>query len=306
MKKSKKKNVLESEVLTRFYDVKTYIFNKYYNIFMNKLDIGNVDYQQKEYILRNMWGVGTLSCFPLKGTKGATEHPQGLLVFCGYAPIDYNTYDWPVHATLINKRGVSFIPSTVQTIDKDIVIGFAQRNKKPIKYIVDYYARKIALVETAIQTQILAQKMPFVFATTPENKEKVEELWLNILDDNPALFIDALSIEEIKVLLTNGNFNIDKLRSLVTDYENELRESIGLDNLGVHEKKEHLVNKEIEANDEITEDSGSCIFDCLTEWSAQIKKIFNYDMPITWKDSKKSDEKEAEVAEEDTEQEEEI
>lgn len=294
-KKKAKTNVLERQVLTSFNSVLTFLRNKYYNIILNKIGISNVDYQQRDYILKNFWEVGTLAAFKLKGTEGSKDAPNGLMVFCGYAPVMYNTYDYPIQCTLINKRGVKFIPTGLQKIDEDVVIGFCNRNKKSIRFIVDYYAKQIAFIKSVIQTQLLAMKMPFLLATTPENKEKMEALWNSILSDETCLFLDPIDLEAIKVLITSTNFNIDKLKALCDDIENELKETLGLDNLGVHEKKEHLINSEIEANNEITDDSSNIMIDCLNEFALQIQKVFKYPIQFYWKESEeveKSEEKE--------------
>lgn len=301
MKKKIKTSVLESEILTRFEDVKSFIVNKYYNVFMNKLGVKGADYQQRDYILRQFWATGTIAMFVLKGSE-TEETPQGLAVFCPYAPIDYNTYDWPVHCTLINKRGVPFIPAGVQTIDKDVCIGFIQRNHKGIKFIVDYYAKRIALIRSVMQTQLIAKKMPFVLATTPENKENLMDLWNDILSDNPALFKDFDVIGNVNALNLTSTYELDKLESLADNEENHLKEILGIDNLGVHEKKEHLINKEIDANNQQTEDSASCIIDCLEEFSESIKKTFNYDLRFEWKNSIQEEKEEKDFTESEEEE----
>lgn len=303
-KHEKRLDSAQKDVLTTFQEVKTFIIRKYYNIYMNKLDIEGVDYQQKDFILRKFWADGTIAGFLMEGTKKSDEYPQGMPVFCGYAPCEYNIYDWPIKCTLINTRGVKFIPSSVQEINKDVVIGFAQRTKQPIYYIVEYYAKKIALCESAIQTQILAQKMPFLLATSPDNKTKMENLLGKLLGDMPALFLDADEINELKTLITGTNFTFDKISAKAEDYENKLRECLGLDNLGVGEKKEHLINSEIEANDEITDDSGSIIVDCMNEWADQYRKVFNVSkFKFIWRETKKIEEQEAENIEQEEDKE---
>lgn len=293
MKRQKNIESLQRKILSTFDEVRNFIFNKYYNIFMNKIDIEGVDYQQKDYILKTFWSVGSIAGFIMKGTEKTKDYPNGLPVFCQYAPYEYNLYDYPIKATLINKRGVPFIPSTPQEVNKDIVIGFAQRTKKPIKFIVEYYAKKIALCEIVIQTQLLAKKMPFLIGTTPENKTKMENLVENLFSDIPAIYLDADDINALKVLITGGNYEIDKLQNLENDYENKLRECIGLDNLGIGEKKEHLINQEIEANNEVTEDSGSIVIDCLNEFGMQFQNVLNYPLKFRWKESERIEKEEA-------------
>ena len=293
MKEKKSFKELEREILITFNQTKNFIVNKYYNLFMNEYEIGNVDYEQKDFILRKLWGEGHIATFKLDGTKGAKAHPQGLLVFTDFAPTKYNIYDFPIECTLINTRGVNFIPSTPQKINEDVVIGYAQRNKKPVYFVVEYYAKKIALTESAIQMNLLAQKCPWLLATTPENKEKMKNFYGDLLDDTNGLFIDAQAIDGIKTLITGAPYTIDKLYSHARSLEDELREYLGLDNLGVQEKKEHLVQIEVQSNNQVTNKSAYTFLDCMQEWSDKVKKVLDYEMPITRKHSEKIEEQEA-------------
>lgn len=303
MKKKNKSSALERKILTTFDETYTFIMNKYYNVFMNKLGVEGADYKQRDFMLRQFWAVGTIAFFIIKGTEGAEDSPQGLPCFCGYAPVDYDTYDWPVHCTLINKRGVPFIPAGLQEIDKDVCIGFIQRNHKGVKFIVEYYAKRIAFIKSVMQSQLLAQKMPFVLATTPENKEQMEDLWNDILEDFPALFKDIDAIQNMNVLQVASIFNADKLQDMADHEENNLKEILGIDNLGVHEKKEHLITKEIDANNQQTEEGASCIIDTLEEFSEQIKKVFGYTLSFKWKNTESEEKEEASLAEEKEEEE---
>lgn len=302
-KKKRNTSYLEKKVLTSFDETYTFIMNKYYNVFMNKLGVEGADYQQRDYMLRQFWANGTIAFFIIKGTEGTEENPNGLACFCGYAPVTYNTYDFPIKCTLINKRGVPFIPAGLQEVDKDVCIGFIQRNHKGIKFIVEYYAKRIAFIKSVMQSQLLAQKMPFVLATTPENKEQMEDLWNDILEDFPALFKDIDQIQNMTALQVASIFNADKLQELADQEENNLKEILGIDNLGVHEKKEHLITKEIDANNQQTEEGASCIIDTLEEFSEQIKKVFNYTLTFRWKNTASEEKQEASLAEEKEEEE---
>lgn len=294
MSKEKKSfKELEKKVLTSFEATKNFIINKYYNLFMNNYEIEGVDYEQKDYILRKLWGEGSIACFKIKETEGAADHPQGLLVFTQFSPLMYNLYDYPIEVTLINTRGVNFIPSSPQHVNKDVVIGYAQRNKKPVYFIVEYYAKKIALVESAIQMNVLAQKCPWLLATTPENKEKMRKFYGDLLEDTNGLFIDSQAIDGVKTLITGAPYTIDKLYSHSKSLEDELREALGFNNLGVQEKKEHLVNIEVKANNEITKSSSDSFEDCMIEFADKIKDVLEYDVNIYSKQSQRVMQEEA-------------
>ena len=50
--------------------------------------------QQKDFIMRKFWGMGTVACRPIENTD--------LLVFAPYAAATYNLYDYPETVSLIN------------------------------------------------------------------------------------------------------------------------------------------------------------------------------------------------------------
>lgn len=286
MKEKKSLTQLEKEVLVTFRETKHFIVNKYYNLFMNAYDIKGVDYEQKDFILKKFWSEGHIATFKLNGTEGAKDHPQGLLVFTDFCPTMYNIYEFPIACTLVNTRGVNFIPSTVQKVNKDVVLGYAQRNKKPIYFIVEYYAKRIALVESAIQMNVLAQKCPWLLGTTPDNKEKMQEFYGKLLADTNGLFIDAQTIDNIKTLITGAPYTIDKLETRAKSLENDLREYLGFDNLGVQEKKEHLINIEVKSNDEIIEANSNSFLDCMKEFADKVKEVLEYDLDFELKNKK--------------------
>ena len=275
--------------------------NKYYNLFMNNFKMSdNIDYQQKEYILKRMWADGQIACFKLKGTEGSNEHPQGLLVFCPFAPDGWNIYDFPISVHLINTKGVRFIPVTSQIIDKDCVIGFCQRNHKSVKEMTRYYIEKIVNIEIVIDINLTASKMPYLIGSEYEDAKVLKEIFDLLQADNPALFCKLSEVDKLKALVSGAPYIIDKLYDLKNALENELREYLGLDNLGGVEKKEHLITSEVESNNEVIQASENCFIDCMKEFFARITKVLGVDVSI---DVNKTEEK---PVDEENEQEEEI
>ena len=253
--------------------------NKYYNLYMNSLKWKGIDNEQVDFIMRKFWSVGTIASFIAEGTQGE-EYPQGMIVFTEYAPCMYNIYDFPILATLVNNRGVPFIPTTPQKINTDIVIGYAQRNKKGISELVNYYINKLTNIEITIQVNLIAQKSPWLLGTTPENQNKMEEFWSNLISDNPKLFASIEDVEKAKALISGAPYTIDKLYNYKVAVENELREYLGLTNLGVSEKKEHLITEEVKSNNEVTSRSSECILNPLQEFCERVKMYLGYDISV--------------------------
>ena len=258
--------------------IKNYYILKYYNLFMNSYKFTGLDYQQKDFLLRKLWAVGTLACFKLNITT--PQYPQGTLVLCPYAVSTLNIYDYPVNVNLVKLKSVNFIPNTIQEVDKDVVLVWGQRNKRPILDLVDYLCDKITDVEMTLRTNLKSQKTPWIIGYTPESQTQKEQI-KNIIDsDEPYLFMELGDPNQAKALLSGTTYNCDKLYALKQCYENELREYLGINNLGVNEKKEHLITSEIDVNNEIIESSGECFLDCLKEWCQRVKEVLGYDISV--------------------------
>lgn len=268
----------EKNLISRAEIFQAYL-NKYYNLFMNSLKWKGIDNEQVDFIMRKFWSNGGVATFIAKGTKGE-EYPQGMIVFTDFAPNMYNIYNFPIEVTLVNNKGVPFIPLTPQKVNTDVVIGYAQRNKKGIKEIVNHYIDKLTNIEITIQTNLLAQKCPWIIGTTPESQNKMEEFWSNLISDNPKLFASLEEVEKAKALVSGAPYTIDKLYNYKMAIENELREYLGLDNLGVGEKKEHLITEEIKSNNEVTSRSSECILNPLQEFCERVKIYLGYDISV--------------------------
>lgn len=277
LQKRKEESAVTRELIYAFY------LNKYYSLFMNKYDITGVDYQQKDFILRKFWSDGRLACFKLKGTEGSSDHPQGLGVFCPYAPNRYNIYDYPIYVTLVNIRGVTFIPAGLQKVDEDVVIGYCQRNKKPVFSLVDFYLQKIVDAEIVIKLNLKAQKTPWIIGATPEDAKKMKLILENIEGDNPDLFVDLEDVDRAKALVSGAPFVLDKLYNYKQALENELKEYLGLNNMGMNEKKEHLITAEIEASDQVIDESNYNFIDTMEEFFERIKGVFGLEYHIVEK-----------------------
>lgn len=278
---------------------KNVYMNKYYNIFMNRYKIPEIDYQANNYVFRKLWSDGSLACFKLEGSEGSTKYPNGEPIFTPYAPSRWNIYDFPTYLNLINVRGVSFIPSKQMKVDKDAVIIYGQRNFKSIRSIVEWYVDRIVKVEMIINNCLNGHKTPWIIGTTPESKLKAQELASLLEADDPNLFIELEDIDKAKLLLSGAPYIIDKLNAYVECVENKLREYLGIENLGINEKKEHLITSEIESNNEATEVSRDVFTDVITESLERVGEVLGITLTL---EAKSYDTEDYESEDEDNEE----
>ena len=229
--------------------------------------------------MREFWSNGRVGAIKLKETVGSKSHPQGLLVFVPFAPAEYNIYRFPTKANAINLKGVKFIPSKLLKVDEEIVLGWANVTHEPVAKMVSSIVQRIVDVEMVIRMNLKAQKMPWLVALTPETESKMRALYDALESDDPALFIDLDDADKAKALLSGAPYIIDKLYDYIKAKENDLREYLGLYNLGFSEKKEHLITSEIESNDAVTDASGSCFISAIDDFCQRVTSILG--VPIS-------------------------
>ena len=258
--------------------IKSYYLLKYYNLFLNGYKFTGLNYQQKDFLLRKMWALGRIACFRL--SNATPKHPQGEIVFCPFATATLNIYDYPVEVSLIKLKNVSFIPTSLQRVDEDVVIGYAQRNKHSVMEMVLPLIEKIVDVEMTLRTSLKSQKTPWLVGYSPETEQQRQIIKENLDSDEPYLFLEMEDINQFKAIVSGANYNCDKLYNLKQCYENEIKEYLGINNLGVNEKKEHLIGDEINVNQEIVESHGECFLDCLKEFCERIKEVLGYEVTV--------------------------
>ena len=128
--------------------------NKYYNLYRAQFKWNGLNYRQEDYIMRRFYQNGTVAAFKIKNIDEL-----------GFAPWSMNSwdmYDLPETVSLINEHGSPLIPIQPQVVDKDVCLGYIQRNKKPVAMIVDWYIKRIAQVEMVINTNLQLHKLPFI------------------------------------------------------------------------------------------------------------------------------------------------
>lgn len=276
-----------SEIRQRTYH---FYLNKYFNLFMNAYRFPELPREQSDYLLRKFWEIGKVAAFIVEGTKPlesistgsmtTNDYPNGMIAFVPFAPLVFSITDWPLVVSLIPVRGATFIPTRPLKVGEECVIGYAQRNKKAVFDMVDYYLEKIVDIEMTIRTQLFAHKVPWLIATTPENEAKVKRLFERLTNDEVSLYIDADEIDALKSLVGGNAYIIDKLYTYKQGIENELLTYLGIDNVGGIEKKEHLMVDEVNANNDIINDSSDCFLNPIQEFCEQVTKVLGFPLSV--------------------------
>lgn len=293
--KQKRKETSKIRALFEFY------YNqKFFNAWMNKLEFSGLNYQQKEFIMKKYWCDGTIACLQPIGIPSELLPQMGedQIIFTPWTTNGvYNIYDYPTKALAINTRGVSFIPNYALELDKEIVVGYCQRNKKSVYSSIECKIKELVDIEMTLRINMKSQKFPFVFATTPENKQAIEDLVDGIESDDPILLTTLEEVEKAKALNSGATYIIDKLEMQRQKIEDDINTILGLSNVGIMEKKEHLLTGEIEANNESIDNSNDDFLACIKEFFERVKTAFGYNISVKLAHQKEEKEEPMEVFE---------
>lgn len=306
MSKTNIKNLRRASILDRS-EVYAHYVAKYFNLFLNRFTFeGDITDREVAFIMRQFWSVGTVACYKMEGTEGSKEFPRGKPIFTPYAVNEFDLYRYPINVSLVAlNNAAKFLPTRPLKVDEEVCIGFIQRNKEPVSRVVEYYASRLATAEMVLQINLLAQKYPWIIGTSPEGADKARQLSELLLADRPTLFVELEEVDKAKALVSGAPYIIDKLKNYIITVENELREYLGLMNLGVNEKKEHLLDSEVESNNEVTRASGDVFLDCLSEFFGRIGEYLGIDIRVSLnqpaEEAQAGEDQEADQGEEDKE-----
>ena len=231
--------------------------------------------QEENFIMRKFWSDGTVVARPIKNTD--------LMVFAPWTLQDLNYYDLPETVMMVNLHGVSsnIIPSTVQVVNKDVVILYCQPSHKPILATVNYYVDRMVQVDMVINTNLQLQKMPWLVGVDEADKDKMEDIVDRILNNEVVVFADLQSLGKVQTLATNTPYIIDKLVEYKRGLEQELMTILGVDNNGSASLEQtHVSVDAVNANNDIINDYANAIEGEINKGLRDIKRIFNRDIKI--------------------------
>lgn len=267
--------------------IRQYYTEKFFNKFLDRFEFEGIDYQQEAYIMRKFWSkdCGALAAYIIPHTD-TEENPEGEIIFTPFAPAGlFNIYDFPTEVNLINTRGVNFIPATPVKLDEKggACIGYIQKNRKGIEASILEMINKLVDIEMTIRTNLKAQKTPWLIGVTPENEERMTNLWENLDSDNPKLFVSLEELNQAKALVSGAPYVLDKLEAQRQQVENEILTRLSINNVGIMQKKEHFTVDEVNSNNQQINSSGDEFVDCLNVWFNNIKKFLGKTISVKLK-----------------------
>ena len=199
-------------------------------------------------------------CLYYTGQAALLKNDDGILINTKACTAgDINIYELPtsincysVGYNKIKKVYDGFVPENVDEGEYAIHV-LNNLNRTATAYTIELFAYRLCLAQRTADTNITVNKMPFIIKTDENQRLTMENLFLQINENKPAIFGDKDSMSNIKeslqVLPTNPPFIADKLLDYKKQIFNEALEFLGINYLS--EKKERLISNEVNSNNEL-------------------------------------------------------
>ena len=270
--------------------IEFYYKEKFFNKWMSKYEYPELNYQQKHYIMKKFWSVGNVACSNVASAdkllaglmaSGEVDMKENQIIFTPWAFANrYNIYDFPTHATLINTRGVKFITLRVLEIDKEVVIIYAQKNHKSVWSSIEVKVEEIVDLEMKKRTALKAQSQAWFFAFSSEDFKIAKALQESLDNDDPYMFGAFNDPDRIKGIQSGAPYIVDKIQQQIDGRVNEVLTMLGVNNIGIDEKKEHLVVDEINANNEDIEQQSISFKSEIEDGFERVDKVLGFKVHV--------------------------
>lgn len=200
------------------------------------------------------------------GHMVAKCNPQGLL----------NFYDEP---TKLRPYGTNYVGNVYGNGNESILI----RNNDemiPTSYTMKLFAMRLAKLERAIDINIDAQKTPVLIKCSESQRLTLQTIYRKYNGNEPIIYGDKqLDLDNFQVLKTDAPIVFDKLQLQKHAIWNEVMTFLGINNANM-DKKERLVDDEVQANNEQVQISGDVMFKSRKMACKQINSLFGTNISV--------------------------
>ena len=177
--------------------------------------------------------------------------------------------------------GISeFISNEELELDVEAVILYAQKNHKSVFSSIEAKIDEIVDLEMKKRVSLKSQSQPWLFVFDPEDFNQVKVLQQQIEEDEPYCFVPVKQVDKAKALTSGAPYIVDKIQAQIDGRVDEVLTMLGVNNLGVDEKKEHLVVDEINANNEDIEQQSYSFKSEIEDGFERVNKVLGYKVQV--------------------------
>lgn len=186
---------------------------------------------------------------------------------------ELNVYNIPIYREVHAPNGYH-----VSRTMKDSVVIFNNYMHTPSMMTIDYYARKLAMLDRAMDVNMNNQKFPFIIKCNREQELTMKNLYNQYEGNVPAMFVsDDFNVENIEVLNTGAPYVGDKMEITKHSIFNDFLTWLGVENSN-QDKKERLVSSEVASNYGNVEMSRNMRLNSRAQGAREVYELFGWEM----------------------------
>lgn len=189
-----------------------------------------------------------------------------------------NEYDEP-----INLRPVStgYIDSKVYKNNHESILIKNNDCEIPTKPTIELFAYRLSNISRTADINIHAQKTPLLIVCSEKQRLTMKNVFAQYSGNEPVIYGDkSLNFDNISVLKTDAPIVFDKLQIQKHEIWNEAMTFLGVNNAN-QDKKERLVDDEVQANNEQIIMSAQSMLKAREEACEQINKLFKLNIKVS-------------------------
>lgn len=187
-----------------------------------------------------------------------------------------NYYDEP---TTVRAYATDYI-STTHENNVDCVIIRNNDDSIPTFPTIQLYAHDLTNIKRTIDTNVIAQKIPYIILCSDKQKLSFKQLIRQANDNEPYIYGDKnLDLNEIKIMKTDVPIVFDKLQTQKNNIFNECLTFLGINNANT-DKKERLITNEVESNNESIQVNSDVMLKARQEACKRINEMFGLNISV--------------------------
>lgn len=153
----------------------------------------------------------------------------------------------------------------------------------PTATTIKLYAYKLAEIDRTITVNINAQKTPILIKCSEKQRLTLQNVYNQFKDNMPVIFgTKDLELSELTVLNTSAPIVFDKLEIQKHNVWNECMSFLGINNAN-QDKRERLVDDEVEANDEQIQMFAHIMLKARKRACDEINKIYGTNISVDFR-----------------------
>ena len=219
-------------------------------------------------------------CLFYHGSCVFYNHPEIGFVVAKCTENSLNHIDDPVSITPVFSNYRFKTPIVPLENNKECVLIRNNDISFPTYYTLKLFALRLTDMQRSIDVNISAQKTPVIVTWSDKQKLSLKQV-VNQKDDNElTIYGDPnLDVNDIKALKVEAPIVFDKLQQQKHALWNECMTFLGVNNANM-DKRERLVDDEVQANNEQIELSAEVMLKARQEACEQINKLFKTNISV--------------------------